>query len=108
MVEIAGLAHYITIALAVSIPAVGVGIGQGWTSIAALDAIDRQPTARNDIIKIAIFGMALIETAAVMGAFVAIMLLLGAMTNVPSYHTSLCSIGIAFAIAIPGFTLGPT
>jgi F0F1-type ATP synthase membrane subunit c/vacuolar-type H+-ATPase subunit K len=106
MTEITGLAHYITVAFAVGIPAVGVGIGQGWTSTAALDAINRQPSAKNDIVRVAIFGMALIETAAVMGAFVSMLILYNNWDTPLSYYASLSTIGIAAAISIPGFVLG--
>ncbi len=62
--------HFGTIALSAAINAVGVGIGQGLSSSAAVESINRQPAARNEIMKTAILGMALIETAAVMGTFV--------------------------------------
>jgi F0F1-type ATP synthase membrane subunit c/vacuolar-type H+-ATPase subunit K len=106
MTEITGLAHYLTVAFAVGLPAVGVGIGQGWTTTAALDAINRQPSAKSDIVKVAIFGMALIETAAVMGAFVSMLILYNNWDTPPSYYASLSSIGVFAAISIPGFVLG--
>ena len=67
--------HYGAIALAVGITAVGVGFGQGATSVAALRAMRRQPSARDDIFRTAILGIALIETAVVIGIFIAIVLL---------------------------------
>src|SRR5437870_5245177 len=54
MVALVEFIHYGTITFAVAINAIGVGIGQGLTSGAALQAINRQPSARLDII-IALF-----------------------------------------------------
>jgi F0F1-type ATP synthase membrane subunit c/vacuolar-type H+-ATPase subunit K len=98
--------HFGTIALAVAINALGVGIGQGLTSSAALEAINLQPAARDDITKIAVLSMALIETAAVMGTFIAFILLLGTSNMLLTWHMGLAEIGIAFAICLPGFILG--
>ena len=97
--------HYSVIALAVALNSAGVGIGQGLTSWSALAAINRQPAARNDILKIAILGIAVIETAAILGTFVAFTLLMGAQTT-PHYYQYLSEIGILFAISITGFTVG--
>jgi len=92
--------------MAGAINAIGVGIGQGITSKAALEGINQQPSARNEITKTAILGMALIETAAVMGTFIAFLLLLQARTNSHTYYANLAEIGIAFAICCSGFVLG--
>jgi len=106
MFELAAFLHYGTIAFAVALNAVSVGIGQGMTSSAALEAINRQPSARNDIMKIAVLGMALIETAAIMGAFIALILLMGTRSTALTLYTGLAELGIAFAICFSGFTLG--
>ncbi len=105
----AGFAEYLhfgTIAMTGAINAVGVGIGQGITSSAAIEGINQQPSARNEITKTAILGMALIETAAVMGTFISFLLLLQARHNADSYYGNLAEIGIAFAICCSGFVLG--
>ncbi len=106
MIEISEFLHYGTIALVVGINSIGVGIGQGLTSSTAIKAINQQPSARTDITKTAILGMALIETAAIMGAFVAIMLLLNTKNSIQTYYTGLAELGIALAICISGFVLG--
>ncbi len=98
--------HFGTIAMAGAINAIGVGIGQGITSRAAIEGINQQSSARNEITKTAILGMALIETAAVMGTFISFLLLLQARTNAHSYYSNLAEIGIAFAICCSGFVLG--
>ena len=53
-----------------------VGLGQGLNSWSALNAIDRQPAARNDIIRVAIIGMTLVETVAILALLVSILLLI--------------------------------
>lgn len=98
--------HYGTVALAVAINAIGVGLGQGITSTAALEAINRQPSVRNDITKMAILGMALIETAAVLGTFTAFLLLTHVNDTVTNYYGHLAELGVAFAICLPGLVLG--
>ncbi len=98
--------HYGTIALVVAINAIGVGIGQGITSAAAIEGINRQPSARNDIVKIAILSMALIETAAVMGIFVSLLLLINTNSTATSFYGGMSELGIAFAICLPGVVLG--
>lgn len=97
--------HYGTIALAAAINAVGVGIGEGITSRAAIEAINIQPRAKNEIIKTAVFGMALIETAAIMGVTVALILLVGTQTNTSTY-ARIAESGIALAICLPGLFIG--
>lgn len=98
--------HYGTIALAGSINAIGVGIGQGLTSSTAIESINRQPAARNEITRVAILGIALIETAAVMGTFVSFLLLWQTQPHTLSAYSNLTSLGVTFAICCSGFVLG--
>jgi F0F1-type ATP synthase membrane subunit c/vacuolar-type H+-ATPase subunit K len=108
MLALVEIIHYGTITFAVAINAIGVGIGQGLTSNAALQAIDRQPSARADIMRAAILGMALIETAAVLGAFIAGMLIIGTVKTMQStaLYQGLAELGILFAVCLPGLILG--
>lgn len=98
--------HYSTIALAIGVTALGVGFGQGFTSSAALKAMSRQPAARNDILRAAILGIALIETAAVIGIFVSIILLIASKPKPTTFFADVSSIGIALAICTTGLVLG--
>ena len=86
------LLHYGTIALTVGVNAISVGIGEGYASLGALKAINTQPSAKADIIKVAVLGMALIETAAIMGLSIAIILLLGTQQSI-SLYSSIAQIG---------------
>lgn len=106
MIEFTELLHYSVIALAVGINSIGVGLGEGIASSAALRAINKQPKAKNEISRIAILGTALIETAAIMGVSISIILLIGkSHTNITPF-SALAEIGIAFAICLSGFVIG--
>lgn len=100
------LLHYGTIAFAVALNSVSVGIGEGMTSLAALNALTLQPSAENEISKTFILGMALVETAAVIGLTIALMLLspLQNVENLAYIHYA--EIGIAFAICLSGGIIG--
>lgn len=98
--------HYGTIAFAVGITSVSVGIGEGLASTAALDAINIQPHARGDIARTAIIGMALVETAAILGTVIGVMLLFSPRPLESNYYMNLAELGIAFAMGITGFVSG--
>lgn len=103
MLEIGEIIHYSTIALTVGISSVSVGIGEGITSSAALDAINQQPAARDDIAQTAILGMALIETAAIMGTAIAIILLRG---EPATFYGHIAELGVMFAVCFSSFAIG--
>lgn len=94
--------HYGTIVLSVMLPAISVGIAEGIASLAAIRAIDIQPSAKSEIMRLAIIGMAIIETAAIMGVSMAIVLWL----SQPNYYASIAELGIAAAIGLSGFFIG--
>lgn len=98
--------HYGTIAFVVGITSVSVGIGEGLASTAALTAINTQPHARGDIARTAIIGMALIETAAILGTVIAVMLLFSQRPLESNYYMNIAELGIAFAMGITGFISG--
>jgi len=104
MFDISAFLHFGTVALTAGVSAVGVGIGEGLASSAAIEAINIQPSARGEITKTAIIGMALIETAAIIGITMAFMLL--ATTRSSPFYAGIAECGIAFAICLPGFFTG--
>lgn len=105
MIEIAEWVHYLTIALTIAISSMGVGIGAGLMNLAALEALDRQPTAHSDIVKMIFLGTALIDTAAIMSIVVSMMLLFDAPEHITIY-SSIAEIGIMLAMCLPGFFIG--
>lgn len=94
--------HYTSLALVVALPALGVGIGQGFSCLAAVRAINRQPGAQKEIGRVLFIGMAFIETAAVISMFGAILLLKSPTTPI----TIWAQLGIVAAIAVPGLVIG--
>ncbi len=68
-------AAYMAAGLAIGLAALGCGIGQGFGTAAAMEGIARNPGAANKIQPMFILGLALIESLAIYGLVVAIMLL---------------------------------
>jgi len=106
MPEITELAYYSTVAFTVAFNAIGVGLGQGLTSARAIASINRQPAAQDAIARTAVLAMALIETSAIMGTFVSLMLLFGPQASPRTHFVCLSQLGIALAMCITGFTIG--
>ncbi len=98
--------HYGAITASIAISSISVGLGEGLISWSALNATDRQPTAKDDIMRIAIIGMTLVETVAILGLLISILLLIYTnieSTNQFSYYSEL---GIIIAMGITGLTIG--
>lgn len=106
MIELVDFLHYITIALAVGLNSVAVGIGEGVATISALEAMNIQPETKSEIQTCAIMGMALIETAAIMGVAVSMIMLLGTPIEHKTFYFGLAEIGIASAICLTGLVIG--
>jgi F-type H+-transporting ATPase subunit c len=106
MVEVAELLHYGAIALTIGITSIGVGIGEGLANSAAIKAIDIQPGARDEIAKFSIFGIALIETTAILGVTISLMLIMQARTFPISFAQGIAELGMACAICLSGFFIG--
>jgi len=99
------LLHYGTIGCTVACTSLGAGIGEGIIGVAALEALDRQPYAHNELRRLLFVTTALIETTAVLGLFAALML----MNNVPAtitFYSALAEVGIGVALCIAGFIIG--
>jgi F-type H+-transporting ATPase subunit c len=106
MNEYAYLLHYSTIIASVILPCTGVALGQSFAGIEGINAINRQPAAHNDIMRTLILGMALTETAVVIGIALAMLLLFDATLTFDSLYPSLGRCGMALAVAITGLTVG--
>ncbi len=100
------IANGIIASLTITATAIGVGISQGLTNRAAFKAIDIQPSAKNEISRLALLSSALIETAALLGAFVAALLLLDTAQPADLFYSELAKIGIAIAMVGAGFIVG--
>ncbi len=100
--------HYLACGITVILPALGVSIGQGITSLATVEALTLQPAARNEISQTFIIAMALIETAAILSFIVGLKLALAGshpeLENAALIHYA--ELGIAAAMGISGCISG--
>lgn len=104
------VAPYITAAFTILSCCIGSGIGQGLIGYSALQATNQQPHATEIIVKTGLLGMALLETSALAGMFIAT-LLLATNSTVHSITTisptqSLATWGITLALCVPGIVIG--
>ena len=106
MSEIGELLHYLSIAFVIGINSIAVGIGEGIANAAAITAINKQPKATSEIANAAILGMALIETAAIIGLTISIIILFGSATVDKTLYFGIAEVGIALAICLSGFVTG--
>ena len=81
---------------------IGTSIGQGIINKNAMEGQNRQPSASGSISKIAIIGMAIVETAAIMGMVISILLLNNSKSCGNPFFDNLAVAGIALALGISG------
>lgn len=102
------LLHYFSCALVVVLPALGVSLGQGYTTMAVADALDHQPHAHNEISRTFGIAMALIETAAILSFIVALKLF--SFGTHAGWHNAqyihYAEFGIACALGLAGGAAG--
>lgn len=67
--------EFIAAALAIGLPALGVGVGQGLVVSAALDGIWRQPEALRDLRTMMFIGLAFLEALALYGLVISFIIL---------------------------------
>lgn len=98
--------QYSSIALLTALTGVGAGIGQGMASASAAQALDRQPAAKADINRATLLSLALIETAALLGLLMSLILFFGPANTLRTPYSFFADLGIIAALAIPGFAVG--
>lgn len=86
--------------------AIGTSLGQGIINKNAMESLNRQPFASASISKIAIIGMALVETASIMGMVISILLINDSANNSDPFFSNIAVIGIALALGISGLCAG--
>lgn len=106
MLEMAEFLHYLNIAMVTGVTSISVGFGQGLVGAAAVEALNIQPKAKDDIQKISLLGTALVETAAIIGFAMAIILLIGTKKTDITLYSSIAELGIGFCISIAGLVIG--
>lgn len=95
--------HFITIAASTVCAALGVSLGQGITSKAAFNAINRQPASQSDISRGILLALALIETGAILGLLISFLLFFSLPATL---NSALAEIGMGIAISLPGLAIG--
>ena len=103
MTLLPGIIHFFTIAASTVCAALGVSIGQGFTSQAAFNAINRQPAAQPDITRTTLLALALIETSAILRTAYFISLFFKIPNN---QWAVIAEIGMGVAISFPGLVIG--
>jgi F-type H+-transporting ATPase subunit c len=98
--------HYGAIATSIAISSISVGIGQGLISWSALNAINRQPAAQDDIIRVSVIGITLVETVAILGLLISIFLLMYTTLDTKNIFTHYANIGIIAAMGLTGLVIG--
>ena len=98
--------HALSLAGIVGLTAIGVGLGQGYATTGALQALHIQPQAQSDILRCLLLGLALIETAAIIGVTVALFLFYSIVPSTLTYDGGLAELGILCAMSLSGFTIG--
>jgi F0F1-type ATP synthase membrane subunit c/vacuolar-type H+-ATPase subunit K len=68
--------------------------------------MNRQPAARDDIMRTAVIGMTLVETIAILGLLISILLLINSTIDTTNYFAHYSEIGIACAMGITGLVIG--
>lgn len=100
------IANYLIASLTIIVSAISVGFSQGLTNKAAFQAIDTQPEIKDKISNLSLLSSALIETAAIVSMFVALILLFEDTQVINPFYSDLAKIGVGFAIICSGLVIG--
>jgi F0F1-type ATP synthase membrane subunit c/vacuolar-type H+-ATPase subunit K len=103
MTELIPFIYYISTGLLITLPVIGVGIGQGIANKALLEAIDQQPASAPHLKRLFVLIMASLETSVILPALMCIPLLTMYPSNI---YSAFSLFGIVIALAIPGMVVG--
>ncbi len=108
MTELSDFLHFGTIGIIAGLTSLGAGIGQGLAGRAAVAAMDIQPQARGEISRALVMGMALIDTASIMGLTIVLIMIFGSSpsSSPQAMYANIADLGILFAVTLPGFAIG--
>lgn len=98
--------HTISIIFPVLLSTLGTSFGQATIGSYATNALYTQPKAYNELRKTSIIGLAITETAPILGLVVTILFILNPVPEVNFYYASFGKIGIALALGISGMMAG--
>lgn len=97
---------YSAISFTLASAAIGVSIGQAIAGRGAQQAMNRQPAAHTEIMRVALIGMVMLETIALLATAMAVWLFFETDPTTISFEGSLAHLGIAGAIGLPALFLG--
>lgn len=103
MIALTDLLHFLAVTFCTVATTMGVSRGHGKTTVAAFEAIDRQPAMQPAIMRSTLLALALIETAAILGLLMSFILFFSAPHTLP---LALGEIGMALSIGVPGLVIG--
>ena len=94
---------YVAAGLAVGLTGLGVTLGEAWVAKTAVDAQGKNPDLGGSLRSLTILGLALVESAAIYGLVVMILIL--QKIGAEGFSTGQ-AMGAALAIALPGLAAG--
>jgi len=103
---LASFLHYGSVSCIVAVSSFSVSIGECLATLSALNAIERQPGARSDILRAHILGAALIEGSAIFGLLIAILLIGWTPSGAILLRSAIAETGICIAMSITCGVLG--
>jgi len=107
MENVASFLHYGAIFFIIGVTSLGTGIGGGRATVKALEALNRAPQSFAEIFRVLIIGLALIETSAILGIVMGLLLIFGQPSETSeNIYAALAELGIAFALGIAGGLVG--
>lgn len=92
--------------IAIGIGAIGAAVGEGITTMKAVQGLGRQPAAHGKILRVMIIGQAVTETAAIFALVVSLILLFGNHGESVEKGYALIAAGIAIGFGSIGSGLG--
>lgn len=98
--------HTISVIIPTLFSTMGASLGQAAIGRQTIGAIYTQPEAHSPLRKVSIIGLAITETAAILGLVVSLVFLLSPVPEANFYYASLGRIGIGLAMGISGFMGG--
>ena len=93
------LLHALSAGIAIICGGLGSGLGQGIAGMGALQAMSRQKTGSDHIIRTMVLGLALIETGAILALVVALIVLFGGTKEI-TMGIGLAELGMGLAIGL--------
>lgn len=95
--------HALSITFIIVASSLGIGLGCSMAGTAAIQALDIAPATKNDVLKIILFALALIETGGIISLILALLLIFG---TAPTNVAGIAELGIALAMGISSFAVG--